>query len=87
MAQPDFNSLTASMTNTANGLRNAAAEMDNATTEVSKIQNMAAANIVRQLALMQVQLDRVERNQQNMLRQFTRSYVHIHICYTVEPLY
>ena len=54
MAQPDLNILTASMTNTANGLRNAAAEMDNATTEISKIQHTAAADIVRQLARMQV---------------------------------
>ncbi|KAI5851196.1 hypothetical protein DFP73DRAFT_610055 [Morchella snyderi] len=61
------------MTNTANGFRNVAAEMDNASTEIDKIQNMAAANIVRQLTQMQAQLNRMEQGQQNILRQLSRS--------------
>ena len=85
MAQPDFNILTVSMGNTAAGLRNAAAEMDNATTEISKIQHMAAADIARQLLRMQQQLDRIERNQQNMVRQFTRSYVHV--CHILKKMW
>jgi hypothetical protein len=74
MAQPDFNALRDSMTNTAEGFRNAAAEMDNTATEMDKIQPMAAANIVRQLTQIQAQINRME---QNILRQLSRSYVFV----------
>ena len=57
----------ASVANTANEFRNAAtemgnaaAEMDNAAAEMNKIQNMAAANIFRQLAQIQEQMNRME---------------------------
>lgn len=67
------------MTNTANGFQNAAAEMDNTTMEIDKIQNMAAVNIaavsiVHQLRQVQAQMNRME---QNILRQLSHSYGHV----------
>lgn len=86
MAQPDFNVLRASMTNTANGLRTAATEMDTATTEMDKIQNMAAVNIAEQLNQILVQIAQMDQNmaqirqdmarmEQNILQQLSRSCV------------
>ena len=60
MAQPDFNVLRASMTNTANGLRSAAGEMDTASTEMDKIQNMAAVNIPEKLNQTLLRMDQMD---------------------------
>lgn len=57
------------MTNTANGLRTAATELDNANTEMVKIQNIAAVNMVNQLNQIQEQIRRME---QRILRQLSR---------------
>ena len=50
------------MTNTANGLRTVAAEMDATTTEMDKIQNMAAVGVAEQLNQILLRMDRMERN-------------------------
>lgn len=74
------------MTNTANGLRTAATEMDTATTEMDKIQNMAAVNIAEQLNQILVQIAQMDQNmaqirqdmarmEQNILQQLSRSCV------------
>ncbi|KAF8468242.1 hypothetical protein BDZ91DRAFT_848079 [Kalaharituber pfeilii] len=68
--QPDFQTLRTSMTNAANGFRNTAVEIETAAKEIDKIQNMAAANIIRQLERMQQQMTRME---ENLLRQLSRS--------------
>jgi len=71
------------MTNTANGLRTAATELDNANTEMVKIQNIAAVNMGNQLNQIQEQIRRMENQiqeqirgmEQRILRQQSRSCV------------
>ena len=72
MAQPDFNVMRASITNTANGLRTAATELDNANTEMVKIQNLAAVNMLNQLNQIQEQIRRMEQNQLNQFQEIRR---------------
>ena len=69
MEQPDFNVIQASMTSTANGLRTAATELDNASTKMVKIQNMAAVNIINQLNQIQEQMRGMEQRIQQQMGQ------------------